>query len=302
MKHTILLIIFLSIGKNSVSQFNLENSIWITDDHITFDFKQKEIKISDHNFIKNYEIKDDTLHFIHDYSSYLNVTVDGKKLDRKDFELPDSYFLISQNHKDSIQLIALNPSAFHILSSMKRNFGYNLTDKDIIDWEVNKKKPDYISGILHKKLNLINLNSITKERKIKKLKISTLTHGWHQNFIFDLEIIDSTYYAKKTDQFNTKDKKTIHTFYSGKIGQDEFILLEKLFGQSNFPDNQKVNYGNSFASHDVKFILEIEHTKGKSIIEGNMESLPDYAKPFIKTILAIPKEADKTTEINNKFN
>lgn len=300
-KSTLLVTFFISINTLVQSQFQVENSTWITNNKITFKVKQNEIEISGFEFITEFEFIGDTLHLIHDFSHVIGKSVDGKTIARKDFELPDSYFLFSQNHKDSITLTALNPTAIHIVNIIKRNFNYNLTEKEVINWELSQKKPKAIVGSLEKNLNLYNINTITKKREIKSLKLSTVSFGWNQIYFLDIEISSSYYFARTIEQNYNNKEKCIYSYYSGILDSIDFLNLEKLFGQTNFPDDKKESFNQVFATHDIKFIIEVKHNKGKTIVEGNRESLPDYAKTFFDAISKILKEKDETTEIKNRF-
>ncbi|UKN00308.1 hypothetical protein K6119_11240 [Paracrocinitomix mangrovi] len=288
--------IFLFVGISCHCQIDLTNSTWITTHKTTFKFFDKSVQASHLDYLSEYEINGDTLHFIHDFSVVESVTVGKKKIPRRDFELPDSYFIMSQSNPDSLILTAINPTAIHLVNELKGSFGYYLTDKEAIKWEKSGNPPQNLPKQLDRTLTFWNINTIKKDRQIHSIDMSTVSYGWTGIHYFDIKFDSSLNYSCRriVQDYNSKEK--IETFYfNGRFDQYQFDKIERLFGLSDLPDSGSTKFNRVMATHDSNFSLTVKHNLGISSMAGNRASLPDYVRDFFDSIHRyFPLEEDET--------
>lgn len=291
MKKILFKILFCLALTSAFGQNKLTNSTWISSKDVTFQFKINNFQSSNFYYIHQFEIIGDTLHLIHDFSG-TEVWEGEKKIHKKDFALPDSYFLILQSHPDSLSLKALNPSAIKIINDITKNYHFYLSDKEIIKWNKTNKKPKDISNKYDSIISFWNLNTILNERSISQLNLSSSNAGWSGMGYFDLKLTKTTYEARYILQDYDSKKIKKSSYYSGKMDSILFNKIQGLFQQTGIPDSGKIAYSGSWASHDENFFMEIYHNKGVSSIDGNGASLPDFTSPFFEILFTIPKEED----------
>lgn len=280
----------------------MNNTIWFSEDDVVLKITNSKVRLTGIDYIKDFEIKGDTLHFKHDFSHVLEQTIDGKKVKRKDFELPDSYFKLVQVNSDSIFFIALNPTAIHLVNELTHNFSYHLSEKEAIRWEKTMKRPADLSKHIDTVLLFSNIRTLFKDRSINKVTLSTASYNWTSIHYMDIIINNLEYVCRTINQKYDDKTKCEYFYYSGIIDRETFTEIEKLYCQSNIADTGTITYNSIYTSHDANFTLEVEHNHGKIIINGNRTSLPDLMMDFFDSIYReFPLEEDNVKTLNREF-
>lgn len=251
------------------------------------------------DFFSGYTVSNDTLKVKHIYPKSECSTLDenGKSviIPCPDNSIPDSQYEIIKLTSDSLFLRPINRSAIAISTRLKNR--YHEQSKKIVS-DTNYK-PEYF-----KTIKLYNSKTLFEEISWSKIRISSKSNGWFQEYYEYLEInSDGTFKAfKKVKPFEEgkprKEYISKETFYEDTLSENQLNELNSDWRKSGFFHFNIDSEGWSSHGYLIKIQISNDNKTKKHIGYGH--KFPKFALPLINGLLNIVNE-EETIKSKTRF-